>query len=104
MVRQILSKEVKAERRLIYKSNFIEKNFNKDVKAYNKYMTDIVLQNYYKKKLENIDINIDINKHKSMGRPKKPKLNIEEIKTLLRNNKIAEAIEILNNIKQKKII
>ena len=100
MVRQILSAEVKAERRLIYKSNFIEKNFNNDVKAYNKYMSDIVLQNYYKKKLENIDIN----KHKSMGRPKKPKLNIEEIKTLLRNNKIAEAIEILNNIKQKKII
>ncbi len=66
-----------ADQRNQYKLNFIEKLGG--IENYKKYMSNRVLQSYYRKKLENIN-----NPMNPPGRPKKEKVDIEQIKKMLK--------------------
>ena len=73
------------EQRMIYKVKFIEKLGGEE--NYKKYMSERVLQSYYRKKLQNIDKPMN-----PTGRPKKEKVNVEEIKKLLQEKYKRESI------------
>ena len=78
MVKQELTKEEKKIRRIEYNKKFIEKLGG--LTNFKRYMCDSVLQTYYRKKLENID-----QPQRKVGRPQKQKVDIEEIKKMLKN-------------------